>query len=156
MRKDKVISFVFAGVLAAGFLWNVLTPSRSYSERENRYLRNSPHLRRPALFRTVRQRFRNLYHGSVPDAGQLGCSQNFGGAGDAPTDNGRVYFGENQRLFEIPEAADAGLQQSNCRAVAAFLEKVTQMDPTIRTGGDACPHRHHDLKRGVAGLCAGS
>lgn len=134
MRKDKVISFVFAGVLAAGFLWNVLTPSRSYSERENRYLQEFPSISADRLFSgQFGKDFETYTTDQFPMRDSWVALKTLAGLAMLRPDNGRVYFGENQRLFEIPEAADAGLQQPNCRAVAAFLEKVTQMDPTIRT-----------------------
>ena len=134
MRKDKVISLAFVGILAAGFVWNMLTPSRSFSERENRYLQEFPAISAQRVFSgQFGKDFETYTTDQFPMRDSWVALKTLAGLAMLRPDNGRVYFGHNQRLFEIPEAADAGLQESNCRAVAAFLEKVTQADPSIRT-----------------------
>ncbi len=68
-------------------------------------------------------------------------------------DNGRVYFGKQHRLFEIPEPADAALQEKNCLAVAGFLEKVTR--EYRRSGRRSCSRpRLRRYWKGALPACA--
>lgn len=133
MRKDKTISLVFVGVLIAGFLWNVLTPVRAYSERENRYLQGLPTFSADRLLSgQFGKDFETYTTDQFPMRDAWVSLKTMTGLAMFRPDNGRVYFGKQQRLFEIPEPADTALQEKNCRAVADFLEKVTREHPDIR------------------------
>ena len=133
MRKDKIISLVFVGILLAGFLWNILTPVRAYSERENRYLQGRPTL---SMDRVLSGQFGKDFETYTTDQFPMRDAwvslKTMAGLAMLRPDNGRVYFGKQHRLFEIPEPADAALQEKNCLAVAGFLEKVTREYPEIR------------------------
>ena len=47
-------------------------------------------------------------------------------------DNGRVYFGKNDRLFEVPSAENTVREEKNCRAVAAFLKAAQAKWPELK------------------------
>ena len=84
---------------------------------------------------------------------RLGFAQNHGGAGDAPADNGRVYFGKQHRLFEIRNRRTPHCRRKNCLAVAGFLEKVTR--EYRRSGRRSCSRpRLRRYWKGALPACA--
>ena len=124
MRKDKIISLVFVGILIAGFLWNVLTPVKTYSERENRYLQGWPSV---SAERVLSGQFGKDFETFITDQFPMRdgwvALKTMAGLATLRPDNGRVYFGKDMRVFEVPAAADAAqmcIRDSFCDAVYRF------------------------------------
>ncbi len=132
MRKDKIISLVFVGTLMAGFLWNILTPVKDYSERENRYLQGWPAVSAERVFSgQFGKDFETFTTDQFPMRDGWVALKTMAGLATLRPDNGRVYFGKNGRLFEVPAAADTALEETNCEAVADFLLRMMQANPTL-------------------------
>lgn len=130
MKKEKLLSLFFAGVLGAGLLWNVFTPDRTYSESENRYLQTFPELSADTLFSgKFTEKFGKYASDQFPGRDGWVALKTMTRLMTLRPDNGRVYFGKNGRLFAMPDPEDRALEEKNCRAVADFLTRVKDTWP---------------------------
>lgn len=130
MKKEKLLSLFFAGVLGAGLLWNVFTPDRTYSESENRYLQTFPELSADTLFSgRFTEDFGEYVSDQFPGRDGWVALKTMTRLMTLRPDNGRVYFGKNGRLFAMPDPEDRALEEKNCRAVADFLARVKDTWP---------------------------
>ncbi len=154
MRKDKIISLVFVGTLMSGFLWNILTPVKDYSERENRYLQGWPSVSAErVLSGQFGKDFETFTTDQFPMRDGWVALKTMAGLATLRPDNGRVYFGKDMRLFEVPAAADATLEETNCRAVSDFLERVMKADPSLNASVMLAPTATTVLSNALP-LCA--
>lgn len=130
MKKDKILSLFFAGLLGTAFLWNILTPAKPYSESENRYLQPFPELSTDTLFSgEFTEQFGKYASDQFPGRDGWVALKTMTQTAALRPDNGRVYFGKGDRLFAVPDPEDTALQERNCRAVADFLNRVRQTWP---------------------------
>lgn len=133
INRAKWLSLFFAVGLGALVAWNLFTPSRAWSESENRYLQAFPTL---SWSRVVSGDFAKEFDRFSSDQFPLrekwvALKTSVQMALLRP-DNGRVYFGKNDRLFEVPPAANTIREEKNCRAVAAFLQTAQKKWPGLR------------------------
>lgn len=134
INGTKWLSLFFVAGLGALVAWNLFTPSRAYSENENRYLQEFPAL---SWSRMVSGQFAEEFDRFSSDQFPLrekwvALKTSVQMALLRP-DNGRVYFGKNGRLFEAPPVENAVREEKNCRAVAAFLKAARQKWPELNT-----------------------
>lgn len=133
MKKEKLLSLFFAGALGAGLLWNVLTPDRAYSESENRYLASFPEVTADNVFSgRFTEDFGEYVSDQFPGREGWVALKTMTQLMTLRPDNGRVYFGQDSRLFAVPDPEDASLMERNCRAVADFLTRVRETWPETR------------------------
>lgn len=133
MNRAKWLSLFFAIGLGALVAWNLFTPSRAYSESENRYLQGFPTF---SWSRVISGDFAKEFDSFSSDQFPLrekwvALKTSVQMALLRP-DNGRVYFGKNDRLFEIPPAENAIREEKNCQAVAAFLKAAQKKWPGLK------------------------
>ncbi len=100
--KSKVRSILFAIILLGLSLFNILTPSKSFSNKENRYLAQFPELK-----------FENILSGKFSTDFEKYASDQFVSRDNwiglktisqlaiLKKDNGRVYFGKEDYLFDV-------------------------------------------------------
>lgn len=134
MKKEKMLSLFFVALLGGGLVWNLLTPAREYSEAENRYLQTFPAVNADQIFSgKFSSQFESYTTDQFPARDSWVALKTMTQLGLGRPDNGRVYFGKKDRLFALPDPADASWEQRNCRAVAAFLAKARENRPELRT-----------------------
>ena len=118
--RSSLFFVIGMGALVA---WNLFTPSRSYSESENRYLQSFPSLSVDRLVSGEFAKSFDLYSSDQFPLREKWVALKTGvQMALLRPDNSRVYFGKNDRLFEVPSAANTVREEKNCRAVAAFLK----------------------------------
>ncbi len=124
MTKEKILVWLFVGLIGIGFLANVCINPPDYSEEENRYLATLPKFSFEELFfgdytadleDYIRDRFfaRNFWVGLK--AGSEVALQK--------KENNSVVFGADGYLFEIPTLDDVQLSE-NLNKVELFIESM--------------------------------
>lgn len=100
--KDKIRVVLFGSLLAALSVFNLLSPSRIFSDRENRFLESFPDLT-----------LETIIDGKFNEKFQKYAADQFIGRDEwislktkldlamLKKDNGRVYFGKDDFLFDV-------------------------------------------------------
>lgn len=133
MKKETWLSLFFVALLGGGLVWSLLTPDREYSESENRYLQTLPQPDADQIFSgKFGSRFESYITDQFPARDGWVALKTITQLGLGRPDNGRVYFGEKDRLFAVPEEADEAWEERNCLAVAAFLRRAKENRPSLR------------------------
>ena len=133
MKKETWLSLFFVALLGGGLVWSLLTPDREYSESENRYLQTLPRPDADQIFSgKFGSQFESYITDQIPARDGWVALKTITQLGLGRPDNGRVYFGEKDRLFAVPEEADEAWEERNCRAVAAFLRRAKENRPSLR------------------------
>ncbi|MCI9415107.1 MAG: hypothetical protein HFJ79_08050 [Clostridiales bacterium] len=132
--KGWVMTGAFIAALAVTTGANLLTPSRDYSETENRYLQQMPAFTSDNLFSG---RFTKDFDTYASDQfwnrdGWVGM-KTLSQLALLQKDNGRVYFGKDNTLFEKTTAFSPSRVDANCEAVAEFLSRVKDLSPDTRS-----------------------
>lgn len=134
LNKAKWLSLFFAVGLGALVAWNLFTPSRAYSESENRYLQQFPALSVDRILSgDFAKDFDSFSSDQFPLREKWVALKTSVQMALLRPDNGRVYFGKNGRLFEIPAAENTIREEKNCQAVAAFLKAAQKKWPGLKT-----------------------
>ena len=133
ISRAKWLSLFFVIGMGALVAWNLFTPSRSYSESENRYLQSFPSLSVDRLVSGEFAKSFDLYSSDQFPLREKWVALKTGvQMALLRPDNSRVYFGKNDRLFEVPSAANTVREEKNCRAVAAFLKAAQAKWPELK------------------------
>lgn len=133
ISRAKWLSLFFVIGMSALVVWNLFTPSRAYSESENRYLQSFPSL---SVDRLVSGEFAKSF--DLYSSDQFPLREKWVALKTSVQmallrpDNGRVYFGKNDRLFEVPSAENTVREEKNCRAVATFLKAAQAKWPELK------------------------
>lgn len=107
ISRAKWLSLFFVIGMGALVAWNLFTPSRSYSESENRYLQSFPSLSVDRLVSGEFAKSFDLYSSDQFPLREKWVALKTGvQMALLRPDNSRVYFGKNDRLFEVPSAAN--------------------------------------------------
>lgn len=132
-NRSKWLSIFFVCLLGAISLWNLLTPDREFSESENRYLKAFPKVTVKTLFSGgFLENFDTYTTDQFPMRDGWVTVKTLSQLALLKQDNGRVYFGDNNRLYAVPEPANPSLEEDNCRAVASFLSAVRRELPDAK------------------------
>lgn len=130
MNRAKWLTIVFVVVLGGMTVWNLCSPKREYSETENRYLQQFPSFSWDALFSgEFGQQFKDYAADQFPQRDAWVAIKSITQLALLQKDNGRVYYGEDGRLFAVPAAQDAAREERNCQAVADFLRWMKEAYP---------------------------
>jgi len=128
--KEKRRSLLLMGSLVILALLNALTPVRGFSPKENRYLQTFPLLSVPQVFSGA---FGREYE--VFSTDQFLFRDGWTGLKTltdrilGKKDNGRVYFGEKDHLFAVPEELSPERFAANLSALVKFQERVGELLP---------------------------
>lgn len=152
LNKAKWLSLFFVVGLGTLVVWNLFTPSRAYSESENRYLQEFPALSVDRILSgDFAKDFDRFSSDQFPLREKWVALKTSVQMALLRPDNGRVYFGKNGRLFEIPAAENMIREEKNCQAVAAFLkaaqEKWTGMKTSVLLSPTAATILPEDLPK---------
>lgn len=121
--KSKIRSILFALVILGLSIINIIKPSKSFSSKENRYLDQFPELS-----------FENILSGEFSTNFEKYASDQFIGRDTwiglktlsqlaiLKKDNGRVYFGKDDYLFDV----ESGLSEEQFRLNIKNLNKFAQ------------------------------
>lgn len=124
MNKNKIISIGFIAVIFSTAILNVITPSKEFSERENRYLSQFPKF---SLETLVNGKF-------IEDVDEYIADQFVAkdfwvylkGATEksiGKKENNNVYFGEEDYLFEKYTGVNSEIIDKNLKGINEFIEK---------------------------------
>ena len=134
MKKEKWLSLFFVAILGGGLIWSLLTPDREYSESENRYLQTLPQPDADQIFSgKFGSQFESYITDQFPARDGWVALKTMTQLGLGRPDNGRVYFGRKDRLFAVPDPVDETWEERNCQAVAAFLRRAKENNPSLQT-----------------------
>ena len=132
-NRAKWLSLFFVIGLGVLVVWNLLTPSRAYSESENRYLQEFPVLQLDrVLSGDFAEEFDRFSSDQFPLREQWVALKTSVQMALLRPDNGRVYFGKNNRLFEVPPTKNEIREEKNCQAVASFLKAAQRRWPELK------------------------
>lgn len=128
--RSKWLSIFFVCLLGGISLWNLMTPDREFSESENRYLKTFPKVTVKALFSgNFLENFDTYTTDQFPMRDSWVTVKTLSQLALLKQDNGRVYFGSDNRLYGVPDPANPLQEEENCRAVASFLSAIRKECP---------------------------
>lgn len=145
--KDKFTSIFFAGLLIILAGLNILTPEKTFSNKENRYLQSFPEITR-----------QNILSGKFGDDFNNYSSDQFLGRNTwislktisdlalLKKDNGRVYFGKENYLFDVDEAIDKEQYNKNIKNINIFLDELKEKHEEVDIFALLVPSKSQVLK----------
>lgn len=123
--KDKIRVILFAGLLLVLSVFNLLSPAKTFSNRENRFLEKFPEL---SLDSIIDGKFNEKFQKYAADQFLLRdrwiSLKTRVDLGIMKKDNGRVYFGEDNFLFDIEKAIDKDRFIKNMNEINNFKKSV--------------------------------
>ncbi|MGM9973242.1 MAG: DHHW family protein [Clostridiaceae bacterium] len=127
--KSKIITILFIVLLGGLSIVNLLTPKRSFSEGENRFLAQKPNLTLESILNNT---FSKEYEKYITDQFALRdmwvSVKNKVEIYLGKKDNGRVYFGKEGYLIEkhSEEDIDKELINKNISYIKKFIEEIEE------------------------------
>lgn len=123
--KDKLRVILFGGLLFGLSVFNILSPTKTFSDRENRFLEKFPEINldriKSGKFNEEFQKhssdqfiFRDDWISLKTRIDLMGFKK----------DNGRVYFGKNDYLFGVEEPLDEKRFLKNMEKINTFKSEV--------------------------------
>lgn len=123
--KNKLRITIMSIIILLISIFNMLIPIRSFSELENRYLETIPNLKYEDIldgdyssdfekYTTDQFPFRDIWI-RIKTASDLILMKK---------DNGRVYFGKNEFLFDVNNKVDYEKLKTNIQYINQFIEKL--------------------------------
>lgn len=132
--KEKTRVIIFMGLILSLSVGNMVSPKRVFSNKENRYLQEFPKLD----FNTVISgKFGKEFEAYTTD--QFICRDNWIGLktiGDLSLlkkDNGRVYFGKENYLFDIEKEIDEEQLNKNINSINIFLANMDKLNIPVNS-----------------------
>ncbi len=128
--KSKIITILFIVLLGGLSIVNLLTPKRSFSEGENRFLAQKPNLTLESILNNT---FSKEYEKYITDQFALRdmwvSVKNKVEIYLGKKDNGRVYFGKEGYLIEkhSEEDIDKELINKNISYIKKFIEEIEEV-----------------------------
>lgn len=125
--KEKTRVIISMGLLLSLSIGNMVSPKRVFSNKENRYLQEFPKLN----FNTIISgKFGKEFEAYTTD--QFISRDNWVGLKTIADlsllkkDNGRVYFGKEDYLFDVDKEIDEEQLKKNIEAINIFLDKMNK------------------------------
>lgn len=130
--KNKVSTIFFAGFLILLSMLNILRPEKTFSNKENRYLQTLPEISGE-----------NIMSGKFADEFNDYSSDQFIGRDYwiglktisdlalLKKDNGRVYFGKEDYLFDLDDGIDQKQYRKNIENINIFLDTIKKENEDI-------------------------
>ncbi len=130
--NKKLISLGFVVLLFSLTFINILIPQREFSENENRYLQKLP---KPG--------FTDIFSGKFSTGFEEYAADQFVGRDSWITlktltelailkkDNGRVYFGKDDTLFDATETIDIDILKNNAAYIKNFIIRLRSNTPQL-------------------------
>lgn len=145
--KSKITTILFAGLIISISIVNIISPSKAFSSKENRYLQTLPEVNKKDImsgeFSSDFEKYttdqfigRDLWIG-FKTALDLAILKK---------DNTRVYFGKDDYLFDVDKAIDVEQLDKNLVSVNKFLEKLQSINREIKITTLLIPTKSQILK----------
>ncbi|WP_313232944.1 DHHW family protein [Tissierella praeacuta] len=125
--KEKIRVIIFTTLILCLSISNILSPKRVFSSKENRYLQEFPKI---SLDNIISGKFSKDFETYTTD--QFIYRDNWIGLKTIADlsllkkDNGRVYFGKEDYLFDIDKKVDKGQLDENIQNINIFLDKMNK------------------------------
>ena len=130
--KEKVRPILFAGIILFISVVNIISPTKVFSRKENRYLEGFPKLT-----------YKTIMSGEFSSNFEKYSTDQFIGR-DAwislktisdlamfKKDNNRVYFGKDDYLFDVDEDINKEQFNKNMLSINKFLEKIKEYNENV-------------------------
>lgn len=142
--KNKITSILFIMVFLSLTIANAFYPQVNFSENENRFMQQLPQFTVEKLlngefgtqfekYTTDQFIFRDTWI-SMKTMSELALQKR---------DNGRVYFGEDNFLFELNTTVDKGQLDKNIAALNTFVSELSTKHPQVNTSIMIAPTAAH-------------
>ena len=130
--KGKKRTIIFASLLISLSFLNIISPTKIFSDKENRYLQQFPKVN-----------LENIMSGKFSSDIDTYVSDQFLGRDSwigiktlsqlaiLKKDNGRVYFGKEDYLFDTSKGVDEKQFNSNINSINTFLNKMKEYNDKI-------------------------
>lgn len=145
--NSKIRSILFSGLLISISIFNMVTPTKAFSSKENRYLQSLPEANKKDImsgqFATDFEKYttdqfigRDLWIGfkTVLDLGIL------------KKDNTRVYFGKDNYLFDVDNEIDEKQMDKNIENINKFLVSLESINKELKITTLLVPTKSQILK----------
>ncbi|MBU5314082.1 hypothetical protein KQI38_18790 [Tissierella carlieri] len=125
--KEKARVIICTGLLLSLSIGNIVSPKRVFSNKENRYLQGLPKLNLDTI---ISGKFSKDFETYTTD--QFISRDNWIGLKTIADlsllkkDNGRVYFGKEDYLFDIDKEIDEEQLKKNIESISIFLDKMNK------------------------------
>lgn len=145
--KEKSRSILFTTLILGLALANILTPIKSFSNKEGRYLQELPKFSYNSL---IKGKFTEEFETFTTD--QFIARNNWislktiGDLSMLKKDNGRVYFGKEGYLFDVDEEINKKQLEENLSNVNILLNNINQYNKDITTTILLVPTKNSVLK----------
>lgn len=134
--KDKLLTILFILIIGSLSLANLITPSKVFSSRENRYLQQ---FTKPTLESTLSGKFATDFEKYAGDQFVMRDSwiglKTLSEKARLKKDNGRIYFGKNGYLFDVDLPIEQNRYDLNIKSINTLISQIKdwQNDVTINT-----------------------
>nr|WP_300005933.1 DHHW family protein [Tissierella sp.] len=146
--KDKILVVLFGALLLGLSVFNLLTPERGFSQRENRFLEKQPEFSLESLIKgEFSEKFQKYTSDQFISRDRWISLKTRMDLAILKQDNGRVYFGEDDFLFDLEAPLDGARFIKNMKKINSFKKETDlpldlMLVPTKTTVyGDKLPAR---------------
>jgi hypothetical protein len=125
MKKSRVI--IFTGLILSLSIGNILSPIKVFSNKENRYLQELPSLSfKDIISGKFTQDFETYTIDQFVFRDNWISLKTLGDLSLLKKDNGRIYFGKYDYLFDIDKEIDEKQLKENIESINKFLENMSK------------------------------
>lgn len=130
--KNKIRSIFFAGLLIVIAIFNIVTPEKTFSDKENRYLQTLPDIGyRDIISGKFGEDFENYSSDQFVRRNLWISLKTISDLAVLKKDNNRVYFGKEDYLFDIDSAIDETQREKNTNNINKLLASLKENHKNI-------------------------
>lgn len=145
--KEKQLTILFIIIIGSLTFLNLISPSKGFSEKENRYLQQIPMLS-----------WSNVLSGNFASSFEKYSGDQFilrdywvglktlSEKSLVKKDNGRIYFGKDDYLFDVKAKFDSGQYNKNIAYLNQFVRNLHVIDKNIEITALLVPTKASTLK----------
>lgn len=145
--KGKLRSIFFAGTLLSMSLVNTLTPTKVFSNKENRYLQTFPDFNWDTILSSkFGKDFEKYTTDQFIGRNNWISLKTISDLAMLKKDNGRIYFGKDGYLFNVDEEIDKEQFEKNISYINKFLRNISLYNKDISITALLIPSKEEVLK----------
>lgn len=145
--KEKFRCIIFAFIILVISISNIIKPDKLFSNRENRYLKEFPNINKEDI---LSGKFAEEIEEYTSDQFILRDKwitvKTITDLGMLKKDNGRVYFGKNEYLFEMSSKIDEKQMYENIDTINSFSSNIKKTNKDIVISALIVPSKSEALK----------
>lgn len=145
--KEKFRCIIFAFIILVISISNIIKPEKLFSNRENRYLKEFPNINKEDI---LSGKFAEEIEEYTSDQFILRDKwitvKTITDLGMLKKDNGRVYFGKNEYLFEMSSKIDEKQMYENIDTINSFSSNIKKTNKDIVISALIVPSKSEALK----------